>query len=229
MSRRKRQKEQDETLIDIVEVGEQAQSFVERNQKTIIGAVAAFLVVVGGYFGYKTFVQAPKQAKAIDMMSQAQTQFERDSFASALENPGGDFPGFLDIIDEFGGTPSGNSAKYYAGICYLNLGRFDDAIEYLNKYSAKDNLTSVMKFGALGDCYAETNDMSKALSMYKKASSTSSNEFLAPYYLQKYAFLSAAQGNKGDALEAYKQIKKDYPKSSEGLEADKYLALYSEG
>ena len=228
MSRRKQNKQQDETLIDIVEVSEQATGFVERNQKTIIGIAAAALLLVGGYFGYKTFVLAPKQVEAINQMSQAQLQFERDSFAAALENPGGGYPGFLEIMDQFGGTASANTAKYYAGISYLNLGRYDDAIEYLNKYSAKDNVTKIMKFGAIGDAHSELGQLDDALSMYKKASNVSANKFLAPYYLKKYAQLSDKQGNKSDALSAYERIKKEFPTSTEGLEADKYISFYSQ-
>ncbi len=227
MSRRKR-KQQEDTLIDIVEVSEQATGFVERNQKTIIGAVAAVLVIVGGYFGYKTFIQAPKQQEAINQMAQAQMQFQQDSFAAALENPGAGFPGFLDMIDDYGSTAAGNSSKYYSAICYLNLGRFEDAINYLNSFSADDDITEIMKFGALGDAHSELGDMDKAISMYKKATSVNANEFLIPYYLKKYALLSETQGDRANALSAYQRIKKDFPKSSEGLEADKYLALYGE-
>ena len=226
MSRRK-QKQQDETLIDIVEVTEQATGFIDRNQKTIIGAAAAALLLIGGYFGYKTFIQAPKQLEAVGQMSQAQLQFERDSFSSALENPGGGLPGFLEIIDQYGGTPAGNSSKYYAGISYLNLGRFDDAITYLNKYNAKDDITQIMKLGALGDAHSELNDFSQALSMYKKAANVNSNSFLVPYYLKKQALLAEKEGNRADALAAYERIKKEFPNSSEGLEADKYIAYFS--
>ena len=226
MSRRK-QKQQDETLIDIVEVTEQATGFIDRNQKTIIGVAALALLLVGGYFGYKTFIQAPKQLEAVNQMSQAQLQFERDSFSSALENPGGGFPGFLEMINQYGGTPAGNTAKYYSGISYLNLGRYDDAITYLKKYNAKDDITQIMKFGAIGDAHSELNDFSSALSMYKKATGVNSNEFLIPYYLKKLALLSEKEGNRAEALAAYERIKKEFPNSSEGLEADKYIALYS--
>lgn len=225
MSRRKK-KQQDEALIDIVEVSEQASGFVERNQKLIIGGVAAVLVIIGGYFAYKTFVLKPKQDEAITQMAQAQMQFQQDSFALALENPGAGYPGFLEIIDEYGITASGNTAKYYAGICYLNLGRFDDAIEYLNKYSAKDDLTKIMKFGALGDAHSEQGDYDKALSFYKKATTVNDNKFLVPYYLKKYALLANEQGKSAEALTAVERIKSEFPNSSEGLEADKYIALF---
>ena len=89
----------------------------------------------------------------------------QDSFILALENPGGGFEGFLDTIDNYGSTKSGNLAKYYAGISYLNLGRTEDAINYLESYRSNDDITSIMKAGALGDAYAESQSYDKALSL----------------------------------------------------------------
>ena len=121
MSRRKRnQKQSDETLVDIVEVRDQAQSFMDANQTYIFGGLVALVVLVGGFLAYKNFYKAPKQQEAVAQMYRAQQRFEQDSFALALTNPGGGFSGFLDIIDEYSGTPAANTAKYYAGVSYLS-------------------------------------------------------------------------------------------------------------
>ncbi len=220
-----RQEQGDPTLVDLTEVGEQAQSFIEKNQTALIGGLAAILLVVGGYFAYKHLYQIPKTNEAIEMMAQAQMQFERDSFAAALENPGLNSIGFLDIISDYSGTPSANSAKYYAGLCYLNLGRFEDAIDYLKKYSASDLVTSITKHGALGDAYSELGDTDKAITSYKKAIAAKANEFLTPYYMKKLALLQFDQGNKDDAAKIIARIKSDFPFSSEGIDADKMLAM----
>ena len=222
MARRK--KRTDETLIDIVEAREQAQNFFEKHQLKVIGALAAILLVIGGYFAYKYLYQLPKQAEAEEQIFQAQVQFERDSFALALENPGGGYPGFLDIVSDYKGTPAANAAKYYAGISFLNLGRYDDAEEYLSKFKAVGNITPIMKFGALGDIYSEQGDFGKALDMYRKATSVNDNEFLVPYYLQKYALLSTKEGDTAAALKAFKKIKEEFPLSSEAQDADKYIS-----
>jgi tetratricopeptide (TPR) repeat protein len=81
-----------------------------------------------------------------------------------------------------------------------------------------------MKHGALGDVYSELNQMDKAMASYKKASTSSDNELLTPYYLKKLALLHESQNEVDKALEIYKTIKSKYPNSNEALSIDKYIA-----
>ncbi len=224
MARRlRKQKKADETLVDIVEVRDQAQDFFEDNQKLIMGVLTALVLLVGGWFLYKNMFQAPREKEAIEQMFQAQVQFERDSFALALTNPGGAYGGFLDIADTYSGTNAGNLANYYAGICYLNLGKFDAAIEYLEDYSADGQITPVMKYGALGDAYSEKGDFSGALSYYDKAVNNSDNDLLSAYYLKKLGMLHEKQGDFAKAKAAYEKVKNEYPLSPYATDIDKYL------
>jgi len=154
----------------------------------------------------------------------AENQFARDSFALALENPGEGYEGFLDIIDNYGGTPTANTAKYYAGISYFNLGRYEDAISYLESFSANDDLLPITKFGALGDCYAETNDFGKAKSMYKKAVQAGDNDALTPYYMKKLAMLHAREGEQEAASAMYQKIAEKFPLTPYGDEAKRFLS-----
>ena len=214
---------EDDEIVNIMEVKEQAQDFFEKNQKLIIGVIAALALLVGGYFIYKYIIVAPKEKAAVAAMKQAQFQFAQDSFALALENPGGGELGFLDFIDEYSGTNAGNTAKYYAGISYLNLGKYDAALDYLNSYSPKDDITPAMKLGAIGDAHAELNDLDKALSMYIKAAGTSDNEFIGAYYLRKAALLSYKLGKNEDAVKYFKEILEKYPNAQEAREAEKFV------
>ncbi len=223
--RKKKQKRQEEeTLVDIVEARDQATDFFEKNQNYILGGLLLAVLIFGGLFAYNNFYKKPKQQEAVKEMFQAERQFERDSFALALTNPGGGNPGFLDIIDQYGGTPAANIANYYAGISYLNLGKFDAAIEYLSDYSPAGNVTPAMKYGALGDAYSEKEDFDTALSNYKKAASASDNDLLTPYYLKKVGLLNEKMGNTSEASSYYKQIKEKYPDSPDGRDIDKYIA-----
>ncbi len=221
--RRQTKREQDETLIDLVEAKESAQSFFEKNQMAIIGIAAALAILIGGYFIWKVLINEPAEKEAMASLTKAQQQFEVDSFALALENPGAGFDGFLDIIDNYGGTKAGNLANYYAGVSYLNLGNYQVAIEYLSDFSPSGKVSPIMKFGALGDAYSELNEFDKALSSYKKAAYNSDNNLLSPYYLKKYGMLSAVQGNQEQANDAFNKIKKDYPSSTQARDIEKYL------
>lgn len=222
---RRKQQVQDETLIDLSKAKVSAEQYFEKYKPYILGGLGGIVLIIGGYLFYRYVIIEPRQKEAVEQMFQAQFQFERDSFDLALNNPGGGYIGFLDIIDQFGGTPAANSAHYYAGICYLNLGNFDDALKHLNKFSAKDPFTKAVKEGALGDIYSEQNQMDKAISQYKKAAAAADNDFTAPYYMMKLGQLNVLQGNNAEAKKIFEEIKFKYPETDESLEAEKYIAL----
>lgn len=225
MAAQRRNKQiQDDTLIDLSQAKVTATHFFERNQKVILGGLAGIALIVGGYLVYRYVIVEPKQKEAVEQMFQAQLQFEKDSFDLALNNPGGGYSGFLDIIDQYGATPAGNTARLYAGLSYLNLGNFDEAVNYLSDFDPTDDITSAMKLGALGDAYAELNQMDKALSHYNKAASAGDNSLTTPYYLLKVGQLSEKEGNVAEARKAYEKIRSEYPQTEEGQEIEKYLA-----
>ncbi len=221
--RKKSKKQQQEVLIDITEVTGQASDFFEKHQRQVLIAVSALVLLVGGYLLYNNLYQKPRQKEAVEQMAQAEWQFERDSFALALANPGGGFPGFADIVKKYGGTSAGNAALYYAGISCLNLGQFDAAISYLEDFSPKGEVLPTMKDGALGDAWAEKGDLDKALSFYKKAANAKGNDVLTPYFLKKVAMLSQKQGKNDEARKSWERIKNDFPTSPEARDAEKYL------
>lgn len=228
MARRiKNRKKADETLVDIVEVREQAQGFFEKNQRLVFGIGVAVLLIFGGLLIYKNFYQAPREAEAIDQMNLAQYQFERDSFAQALTSPGVGSSGFLDIIENYGGTKAANLALYYAGISYLNLGQYEASLDYLKDFNPDGDVLPVMKYGALGDAYSELGQMDNALDNYKKAVNQSDNSVLASYYLKKLGMLYEKQGDAEAARNAYERVKTEYPDSPYASDIDKYLTRVS--
>lgn len=225
--RRRKDKIQDETLVDVVEVKESAQDFFEQNKTLVLGIIGGLILIVGGFLIYKYMIQTPKENSAKIAIYKAEQQFARDSFALALENPGGGFEGFLDIIDNYDGTETANLASLYAGISYLNLGRFDDAITYLENHSPSSMYTKIMKNGNLGDAYSELGDYDQALNYYEKAISAGDDALLTPYYLYKTGMLAQETGDTSKALNAYTKIKENYPDSNEGTGIDRLIANIS--
>ncbi len=199
--------------------------FWETYQKQLIYGVGAIAAVALLYFGYKYLIVEPKQKEAVAAMWKAQQMFDRDSFTQALNSPALEADGFLAIIDKYGSTPAGNSAKYYAAVCYLQTGDFDNAIKYMEDYSAEGDLLPTMKYGILGDCYSEKQDFAKAISMYEKAADATDNETLVPIYLKKLGLLNEKQGNKEAAVKAFERIRSEFPNqnSADWREVEKYI------
>lgn len=213
----------DEKIVAVEEALSRSEMFIEKNQKIIIIALAAIVIVVLGFLGYRKFISEPREIKANNEIFSAQGYFEQDSLDKAL-NGDGQNAGFIDIINDYGSTKAGNLAKYYAGVSYLKKGEFQKAVEYLEDFSTEDPLVGPMAIGALGDAYLELGKNEKAVAQYMKASSASDNELTSPVFLMKAGMTYELLGTYDKALEVYKTIKTNYPRSFEGRDIDKYIA-----
>ncbi len=123
-------------------------------------------------------------------------------------NGDGNYLGFLDIAKEYKFTNAGNLAHYSAGICYLHLGKYQEAIDFLKKYSKKDKVIGSMAIGATGDAYVELGDIDKGISKYLEAARFAENSFNTPLFLMKAAELYEMNGKYSDALKLYRKDKR---------------------
>ena len=197
--------------------------FIEKNQKTIVVVLAVVIVAVLAIFGVKKFIMEPREAEAQSAIFRAEQLFENDDYATALNGDGNNM-GFMDIINEYGGTKTGNLARYYAGICYLNTGDFNNAIKYLGEFKGKDQIVKPLATGAMGDAYLELENVAEAAKCYEKAAKESANTFTSPMFLMKAGLAYEMLENYQKALDMYKLIKSDYPTSNEGFNIEKNIA-----
>lgn len=214
---------QEDNLQELESALTRTERFIESNGKIISIVVGAIVVVVAGILAFNRFYIQPKEDEALSQMFMAENYFEKDSFNLAI-NGDGNYLGFLDIIDDYGITKSANRAKYYAGISYLHLGQYEEAIDYLKKFKTDDLLLSPVKEGAIGDAMLELGKKEDALSQYKKAYSATENELTTPVYKMKAAAILESMNQYADALKLYEEIKKEYPQTAEGSTVDKYIA-----
>lgn len=214
---------QEDNLQELESALTRTERFIESNGKVISIVVGAIVVVVAGVLAFNKFYIQPKEDEALSQMFMAENYFEKDSFNLAI-NGDGNYLGFLDIIDDYGITKSANRAKYYAGISYLHLGQYEEAIDYLKKFKTDDLLLSPVKEGAIGDAMLELGKKEDALSQYKKAYSATENELTTPVYKMKAAVILESMSKYADALKLYEEIKKEYPQTAEGSTVDKYIA-----
>jgi len=219
-------KKQDKTEGGIVAVEEalsRTERFIENNQKILTIVIGAIVIVVLIFFGFKRFYMAPREQEAKEQMYTAEAYFEMDSLQLAL-NGDGMYPGFLDIIDDYSMTKGADLSNYYAGICYLRLGNFEEAIDHLKSFKGKDNILGPMAKGAIGDAYLEMNQTAKAADYYIAAADLKDNEFTTPIFLMKAGWSYELLKDSKKALEVYERIKYKYPTSAEAREIEKYIA-----
>lgn len=197
--------------------------FVERNIKALSYTVGGVLaVVIIALLTYQYYI-VPRNAEAADNIVVAEQLFVTGDYEKAL-NGDGTNDGFLQIIDKYGSTPSGNLARLYAGLCYAHTDKAEEAVKYLEGYDACDDMmVSNAALGALGNCYAQLNQNDKAASTLLKAAKRADNNTLSPLYYLQAGQIYEALGNKDKAMDCYKTIKSAYPQSVQSQDIDKYI------
>lgn len=202
--------------------------FFENNGRTVTYVLAALVLLAALVYGYKSLVADPRSEKAAAMIADAQARFEAepaDYELALLGDQNG--AGFLDVIEQYGSTPSGNLAKHYAGLCYLHTGDLENAAKYLADFSAVKGLPGALvnaqNLGLQGDIAVEQDDLAKALKFYDKAVAAAKNNFTAPMYLRKAGLAAQAMGDGARATGYFQQIIDLYPASTEAREAEKLI------
>ncbi len=218
-----------ELAYDEVSGPESISEFIDRYRNILIGGVGLIVLLVVAGFVYNYF-QGAKNLEASATSFNAVYEFEKGNYTQALNGDSlGAFPGFLDVINQYGGTDEGNMAKYYAGLSYLNLGNAAEAVNMLEDVSTGDNGFSVAAKIALASAYEESGDHGAAAKTYESAAHTlTDNKDTSPFALFHAAANYEIMVNNDKALSLYKKIKDDYPASTEAGSIDKYIARVSQ-
>lgn len=219
----KKSQQEEEVLIDVQESISKAEKFFEDNKKSISIVAGAIFVIAAGVLAYLKLYKEPLEKEAQIEIYYAQQLFQKDSLEAAVNGINGHL-GFLDIAADYSGTKAGNLANYYAGVSYLNLGEYENAIKLLDEFSTSDPILSAETKGAIGDAFMELEQMEEALEYYAKAVRASENSFVIPFYLQKAGITAELLGDYDDALDYFKEIKAKYANSKQGADIDKYIA-----
>ncbi len=196
------------------------EQFIKKYAKAISIGAAVVIVVALAAFLYSKYVYAPKKAEALGQLFPAENLFAAQDYETAL-NGDGNVLGFAEVIDTYG-KKAGQAAYLYAGICELQLGNYENAVNYLKKYNGKDAILAGRALACEGDAYAGLEEYNKALACYTKAAKTSDNLYAAAYLL-KAGIVAEELGKDAEALKCYKEIKDQYPYSVEAQDIEKYI------
>ncbi|MBQ9666537.1 MAG: tetratricopeptide repeat protein [Bacteroidaceae bacterium] len=198
------------------------EAFIEKNWKTIAAVLGAIIVIVVGVYLYKNHM-ADKELQAQKAIASAQVAFAQQQYEQALKGDGNS-KGLLKVIDEFGGTETANIAKLYAGLAYANTDKVDEAIKYLEDFSAQDDdIVSPAAIAALGNLYIQKGDNEKGVKTLVKAAEKADNDAVSPVFLLQAGQVYESMGQNDKALDLYNKIKKQYFRSPLSQEIDKYI------
>ena len=71
--------------------------------------------------------------------------------------------GLLDVIENYSGTKAANLANYTAGMAYLNMNDYQNAVTYLDNFNSDDEILAANAKGGVADAFVQLNQLDDAL------------------------------------------------------------------
>ncbi len=148
-------------------------NFIEKYGKQCGIAIAAVLVIVFGFMGYKNLISEPREAAANDAIVAAQKALSQQDSASVATL----LKAAQTVSDEYGSTDAGNLAHLYAGIALYNQGKYQAALDEFKSFSSCDDQNvSASVYAAIGDCQACLKQYEDAVKSFKNAADKAGSE-----------------------------------------------------
>lgn len=212
----------DEPIVDVQEAFSKTERYIDDNKKSLGVILGLILVLVAVFFGYKKFISEPKDQEAQAVLFYAERYFDMDSTDKAM-NGDGEHPGLIEIVEDYGSTPTGNTAKYMLGICYFQKGQYEESIEMLEDFDSKSMMLAPIANAIIGDAHMELGEKEDAIEYYLKAANMNRNDFSTPINLMKAGMAYIDLGKFKEAVGVFEQIRTEFPDSREGREIEKHL------
>jgi tetratricopeptide (TPR) repeat protein len=204
-----------------------ATSWYEENKKGVsIGLTVLAVIVVAAV----VFINNRKanNTKATTDLAKVYQLYDNGQFQAAIDGiPEKNITGLKSIVDNYGSTSSGNLARFYLANAYFQLRQYDQALNEFKDFSPNDPLLEVSRLSGIASCYEAQGKHLDAGEQFEKASVRNSKDVSAAENLNNAARNYALGGQKEKALELYRRLKKSYPATTFGREADRFIARLS--
>ncbi len=205
------------------------QDFYFAHKTVIISSAVAIILAIGLAIGYHYWQKSQNQ-EALRLMSNAQAYFRQGQFEQALRGSQEDFTvGFVQIINEYGGTQAGNLARYYAAVSAYNLENIEQALEYIEAYEPPEDILGVAPVSFHGTLQMAAGNFAQAAELFVRAAEIDINESTTPFNYLEAARAYREAGNREAAIEYLEIILDEYSNSAQAAEAEKLLGLLEAG
>lgn len=191
---------------------------VQKNSKAVMYACVAVAVVVIAVLVYVYAIRQPGIKAANEALGQADMELLMGNDSIALAK-------YQQVAADHG-YDAGDLAGLNAAILLYKDGKYQEAINYLSDYSAKESIIGAGAKSLEGDCYVNIEDYAKALDCFKKAVSLSDeNPAYTPAFLLKEATVLHEMKDYDAEIDVYEEIIEEYPNYGPqmGIDVKKYL------
>ena len=209
----------------LVEFYYKAVAFYEENKNKVFlyaGVVAVVIFAVYLYINYRS----GQNDEAGTQLASVMDMYDGGAYLEAIEGKQGtNLIGLKKIVQEYGSTENGETAKIYLADSYANLGKMDEALKYYEDYDGDIEMYVAASLAGQAGILSYKNKYEEAAELYLKASKVSKNDILDPDYMYQAGINFLEAGHKEEAKELFETIKHDYKTSDVASKVDRYLSV----
>jgi len=167
------------------------------------GVLVAVAAIVYFYVNQKT----ESNEKAGLELSRIMPLYDQGAYLEAIEGrQGTNIIGLKKLVEDFGGSENGETAKIYLANSYAFLGNYDEAFKFYNDYSGSIDYFEAASLAGEAGYYAVQKDFEKAANLYLKASKISKINSQNPDYLLNAGIYYFKAGEKEEAKILFNKI-----------------------
>jgi tetratricopeptide (TPR) repeat protein len=188
-----------------------------KTARMVTYAVGGVVVLVLGYFAYRSFIWKPANEKSTEVGYMGLNYADIDSTELAIDDLRG-------VVKKYDGKQGGEVAQFVMARQLMEKGEFQKALDELKGVDVEDTYVRVHALGLQGDCLSEIKKYDDAVSKYKDAADMDDNNYTTPQYLFKAALLTEKKlEDPTAAAKMYQQIKDNYLQFSNVKQIDRYI------
>ncbi|WP_337865171.1 tetratricopeptide repeat protein [Ignavibacterium sp.] len=207
----------------LVEFYYKTQSYIEENKNKVLMYVAAFAIVVVAVIFFLNY-RSSRNEEAGKLLSRVMDLYEQGSYLEAIEGKQGtNLVGLKKIVEDFGSTENGETAKIYLANSYAFLGQSEKALEYYDDYSGSNDIYNAAALAGQAGYYASKGEYEKAADLFKKAANVSKINPSRPDYLLRAGINYMKAGQRDEAKALFQIIRDDYKTSTAFAQVDRYF------
>ena len=191
-----------------------------------IGITAFAVVIIALVVYFKN--QADNNERAATALSAIHPLYDNGQYQQAVDGvPERNLVGLKTIVDEYGNSTNGELAQFYLADAYYQLGKYTEALQEFESCSMSDAVLEASRLAGIAACHEALGHHDAAGTFFERAAAKEPTEGTIAEYLYNAARNLAQAGDKERALDILKRLKKNYPTTSYGREAERYISQLS--
>jgi len=196
--------------------------FLEHQAKILIALAAVALIVVS--IVIYSNKRSSDNLTAANLLAKVIPLYDAGQYQQAIEGiKAQNIVGLKSIVENYGSTEQGETAKIYLANCYLFLNKIDSAYEMFKDYDGSNPLFKAASLAGQAAYYETKKEYEKAVDAYKDAAKISKENPLNADYLLKAGINLLRLNKKSEAKTIFELIKKDYKNYPEAREVERYI------